>query len=81
MYGTVAPGLCPWAGLGVGAGASVYCGHISSFFLIGSVISCSVDLLSMSQCQKSRSSIGWHYKAGFNSNADVHFFFSLVILK
>ena len=31
MYGTVAPGSCPLAGLGVGAGASVYCGHISSF--------------------------------------------------
>ena len=33
MYGTVAPGSCPWAGLGVGAGASMYCGHISSFFV------------------------------------------------
>ena len=32
MYGTVAPGSCPWAALGVGAGASVYCGHISRFF-------------------------------------------------
>ena len=28
------PGSCPWAGLGVGAGASVYCGHISSFYNI-----------------------------------------------
>ena len=32
MNGTVAPGSCPWVGLGVGAGASVYCGHNSSFF-------------------------------------------------
>ena len=32
MYGTVAPGSFPWAGLGVGVGASVYCGHISSCF-------------------------------------------------
>ena len=33
MYGTVAPGSCPWAGLAVGVGASVYCGHISSFHM------------------------------------------------
>ena len=33
MYGTVVPGSCPWAGLRFGAWASVYCGHISSFYL------------------------------------------------
>ena len=37
MYGTVAPGSCPWAGLWVGAGTSVYCGHISSYSINQSV--------------------------------------------
>ena len=60
MYGTVAPGSCPWAGLGFGAGASVYCGYISSccFFFVCVLLAHLSRRLMVSYCDHSPSVVG-----------------------